>query len=94
MFRQQGKRVVVWGSGGKGICFLNTLEAPDVFKLVVDINPDRQGRYMPGSGQRIVPPQTLPEYRPDVVVLTNPLYEPEIRATVAELGLACEFLTI
>lgn len=93
-FRQQGKQVVVWGSGAKGICFLNTVGATDVFRTVVDINPDRQGRFMPGSAQPIVAPDWLAHHRPDVIVLTNPLYEDEIRTTVASMGLSCDFVVI
>jgi SAM-dependent methyltransferase len=93
-FRQQGKRAAVWGTGGKGICFLNAVGAEDVFVCAVDINPDRQERHIPGTGQRIISPAKLRDVRPDVVVITNPLYEPEIRAAVSELDLQCDFLTI
>ena len=41
--------------------------------------------------QRIVAPEFLTEYRPDTVVLTNPLYEKEIKQQVHELGLTCDF---
>jgi SAM-dependent methyltransferase len=93
-FRASGKQAAVWGTGGKGICFLNTVEAQDVFAWAVDINPDRQNRYVPGSGQPIVSPTQLRSLRPDAVVITNPLYESEIRNAVAELDLDCDFLTI
>jgi SAM-dependent methyltransferase len=87
----RGRRVVVWGSGGKGISFLNMLPTQDNIQYVVDINPDRQGRYIPGSAQKIVPPEFLVEYRPDAIILTNVLYEKEIKSQVAELGVTCEF---
>lgn len=92
--RAAGKRAAVWGTGGKGICFLNAIGAEDVFSWAVDINPDRQNRYVPGSGQPIVSPARLQTLRPDAVVITNPLYESEIRNAVAELHLKCDFLTI
>jgi SAM-dependent methyltransferase len=92
-FRRDRRRVVVWGSGGKGISFLNILPAGDVVEYVVDINPDRQQKYLPGSGQRIVPPEFLVDYRPDTIILTNPLYEQEIREQVDQLRIHCEFLT-
>ena len=68
--------------------------ADDVFAWAVDISPDRQNRYVPGSGQLIVSPQQLRTLRRDVVVITNPLYESEIRNAAARLDLNCEFLTI
>jgi SAM-dependent methyltransferase len=91
-FARDGKRVVVWGSGGKGISFLNTVSTCDTVEFVVDINPDRQGKYIPGSAQRIVDPSFLTEYRPDAIILTNVLYEKEIKRQVNDLGLTSEFL--
>jgi len=93
-FRTAKAKVAVWGTGGKGVCFLNTVGAADVLASAVDINPDRQNRYVPGSGQLIVGPARLRDLRPSVIVITNPLYESEIRSAVAELDLNCEFMTI
>jgi len=85
-----GQRVAVWGTGGKGIGFLNAMASAGIGR-VVDINPDRQDRFTPGSGHRIVGPESLIEYQPNVIILTNPLYADEIRDRVAELGLDCQF---
>jgi len=93
-YRAAGVKAAVWGTGGKGVCFLNTVGAEDVFAWAVDINPQRQGRHLPGSGQRIVGPAELAQLRPDVIVITNPLYENEIRQAVSELHLNGEFVTI
>jgi len=86
-----GQRVAVWGTGGKGIGFLNAMANAGIGR-VVDINPDRQGRFTPGSGHRIVGPESLIEYQPNVIILTNPLYADEIKDQVGELGLKCQFL--
>jgi len=91
-FRARDERVVVWGSGGKGISFLNSLPTADVISYVVDINPDRQQKHIPGTAQKIVPPEFLIDYRPDTVILTNPLYECEIRQQLQELGITVKFL--
>jgi hypothetical protein len=85
---------VVWGAGGRGINFLNLIEASGFIRHIVDINPDRRGGYVPGSGQLVVAPEFLQDYRPDLVLLTNPTYENEVRQQVAALGVSCEFLTI
>lgn len=86
-----GRRVILWGSGGKGITFLNVVPGADAIVAVADINPDRQGRYIPGTGQPIVAPGALPALEPDVAILTNALYEREIRAQAEGLGLRCAF---
>ncbi|UCC65345.1 MAG: methyltransferase domain-containing protein [Anaerolineae bacterium] len=81
------QRVVIWGAGSKGVTFLNGLETRDLICYAVDINPRKQGMYLAGSGQQIVPPEFLPEYQPDVVIVMNPIYEDEIRQRIAQLGL-------
>jgi len=90
--KRDGKRVVVWGAGSKGVTFLNTLKLPDQIKYVVDINPRKQGMFVAGTGQQIVPPEFLQTYRPDVVIVMNPIYRDEIRHILATLNVAAETL--
>jgi len=87
-----GRRALVWGAGGRGINFMNLVKASQSIPYVVDINPSRQGGYIPGSGQQVVAPAFLQEYRPDVIVLTNPTYAREVREQVVGMGLRCDFL--
>jgi ubiquinone/menaquinone biosynthesis C-methylase UbiE len=89
-----GRKAVIWGSGSKGITFLNMLETADGIEYAVDINPRKQGMYITGSGQRIVPPTFLAEYRPDAVIVMNPLYIDEIKTNVEEMGVEADFLTV
>jgi SAM-dependent methyltransferase len=89
-----GQRVVAWGAGAKGVSFLNMLKIRDQIEYIVDINPHKHGKYIAGTGQQIVSPGFLQEYRPDVVILMNPIYKREIQQTVKELGLTTEFMCI
>lgn len=85
-----GKRqnVVIWGGGSKAVAFLTTLGlGPETVKYVVDINPNKTGTYIAGTGQEIVAPQFLSEYLPDVVVIMNPIYRLEISRDLAAMGL-------
>ena len=91
-FNRAKARVVAWGSGGQGITFLNLVQANRRVAYVVDINPERQGKFVPGYGQRVVAPEFLHSYRPDVILITNPTYEAEIKQQVAALGLDCQFM--
>jgi SAM-dependent methyltransferase len=91
-FRRSNQRVVLWGTGGKGNTFLNTVEGADSIEYVAEINPAKQGKYMPGTGQEIVPPQFLAAYRPDKIIITNALYETEMKKQAAQLGVDAEFL--
>lgn len=88
-----GNRIVLWGAGAKGVTFLNVVPAGRTLQAVVDLNPRKQGMYVPGTGQAIVAPQELTRLRPDVVVLLNPLYKAEVQAGLDQMGLAAEVLT-
>jgi SAM-dependent methyltransferase len=90
---KSGKRAIAWGAGGRGINFLNLVQASRSIPYIVDINPSRQGGYVPGTGQQVVAPNFLQEYRPDVVVVTNPTYVKEVRQDVEKMGLHCDFLS-
>ena len=80
-----GKKTVVWGTGSKGVTFLNLLKTQDAIEYAVDVNPRKQGMYVAGSGQQIVPPEFLRQYQPDLVIVMNPIYEQEIRQAIANL---------
>jgi SAM-dependent methyltransferase len=86
------KRAVLWGAGAKGVSFFNMLGITDQIRYVVDINPRKQGKYVPGTGQQIVAPEFLREYRPEVLILANTVYKSEIQKTVKALGINPEFM--
>jgi SAM-dependent methyltransferase len=86
------RKVVAWGAAGRGITFLNLADIDRSICYIVEINPARQGKFIPGSGAQVVPPESLLEYRPDVIVLTNATYADEIKRQVGTMGLHCEFL--
>jgi SAM-dependent methyltransferase len=90
----RGKRVVLWGSGSKGVAFLTTLGITNEIEYVVDINPYRQGKFMPGTGHPIVAPQFLVDYRPDYVIIMNAVYTREIGDNLRKLGLSPELLPV
>jgi SAM-dependent methyltransferase len=87
------RRPVVWGSGSKGVAFLTATRDSPV-EVVVDINPHKHGMYMAGTGQRIVPPEHLRTYRPDLVIAMNPIYLEEIGSKLGELGLETELRAV
>jgi SAM-dependent methyltransferase len=89
-WRAAGKRVAIWGSGSKGVSFLGSVPNADHVSYAVDINPYRSGHFMPASGHEIVAPARLKEIKPDVVIVMNAVYVPEIKRNLAELGLSPE----
>jgi hypothetical protein len=93
--RAAGGRPVVWGGGSKAVAFLGALDLNEgVVEQVVDINPHKAGHYLPGTGQEVVLPEALVATPPSLVVVMNPIYLDEIRAQLAELGLAPELLAV
>jgi SAM-dependent methyltransferase len=93
-FRRTGKRTVVWGAGAKAVSFLNMLKLEDAVHCAVDINPHKEGRHLPGTGQRIVAPGYLRTFKPEVVVLMNPIYRAEVEGKLRELGVEAELLGV
>ena len=90
----QGKRVVVWGSGSKCLAFLTTLNAADKIQYVVDINPYRHGKFIPGVGKEIMSPEFLREYKPDQVIVMNPIYCNEIQQMLDDMEITTEAIPV
>jgi len=90
--RADGRRAVIWGGGSKGVAFLTTLGIADEVEYVVDVNPYKQGMFMPGTGHEVVGPEFLREYRPDLVIAMNPIYLGEIGESIAALGVDAELV--
>lgn len=93
----RGGKAVIWGAGSKGVSFLTNLRqwgAGDLVRYAVDINPYKTGKFMAGTGQQIVAPEFLTDYRPDLVVAMNSIYLGEIRAKLDELGIQPELIGV
>ncbi|HNZ11084.1 MAG TPA: SAM-dependent methyltransferase, partial [Smithellaceae bacterium] len=67
---RQGKTVAAYGAAAKGNTLLNYAGVrPDLLPYVVDKNPNKQGKYLPGSRIPIVSEDHLRKQRPDYVVI-------------------------
>jgi len=93
-FRQSQLKIVIWGGGSKGVSFLNTLDVGDWVEYVVDVSPYKHGRYVPGTGQRVIPPGFLRTYLPDIVIVMNPVYLKEIRQMIDGLCITPEIIPV
>lgn len=92
--RREGKKVVVWGSGSKCVAFLTTLDTIDKIQYVVDINPHRHGKFIPGVGKQIMSPEFLKAYRPDWVIVMNEIYCDEIQSMLDEMGVETKLIPL
>jgi SAM-dependent methyltransferase len=68
--KRQGKTVAAYGAAAKGNTLMNYAGIrPDLISFVVDRNPAKQGKYMPGSRIPILPPSALAASAPDYVLI-------------------------
>jgi SAM-dependent methyltransferase len=68
--RARGWRLAAYGAAAKGAILLHAAGiGPDLLDYVVDRNPRKQGRFMPGCPVPIVPPERLLADMPDAVLL-------------------------
>ncbi len=92
--KDDNKKVVVWGGGSKSVGFLTHFNELGVIEHVVDINPHMQGNFIPGIGIQYKTPDFLKEYKPDVVIIMNGVYEKEIGKTLSDMDLHPELISL
>ena len=89
-----GKKAIVWGMGSKGITFLNLVDKNGFIEFGVDINPRKEGKFISSTGQNIVAPEFLKEYKPDVVFVMNMVYMDEIRSKLEQLNVSPKLIGV
>lgn len=85
-----GRRFAVWGAGSKGTTFLNAVPGARQAVAVIDINPRKHGRHVPGTGHPVASPEQLRETPVDDVLLMNANYEREVAEELGRLGVRAE----
>lgn len=88
--RKSGKSVAAYGAAAKGNTLLNycSLGTKEI-NYVVDKNPEKQNKYLPGSHLPIYPPSRIFETKPDYVLILPWNLADEIAAemkTIREWG--------
>ncbi len=87
--KQAGKRIAGYGAPGKGNTLLNYCGIrEDFIDYVVDRNPFKHGKYLPGSHIPVYPPDRIAETKPDYVLILPWNLTDEI---VAQLGYVREW---
>ncbi len=68
--RAEGNRIAGYGAAAKATVLLNYLDLPaGTLEFVVDRNPLKQGRWVPGCRVPVFSPSALQERRPDYLVI-------------------------
>ncbi len=82
--KRQGRTVVGYGAPGKGNTLLNYCGIRrDFLDYTVDLNPHKQGAFLPGTRIPVFHPDKIPETRPDYVLILPWNLEKEIRRQMA-----------
>jgi SAM-dependent methyltransferase len=68
--RREGKRIAAYGAPAKGNTLLNYCGiGTDLIEFTADLNPHKQGRFLPGSHIPIREPDAIRRERPDIVFI-------------------------
>jgi len=71
--------VALWGAGAKGVTFANIIDPKcKLLSCIVDLNPKKQGKYLPGTGHPIISYEGLVDHSIKNIILMNPNYRNEI----------------
>ncbi len=85
--KRQGKTVVAYGAAAKGNTLMNYVGIrPDLISFVVDRNPAKQGKYMPGSRIPILDEGKLQAAKPDYIIILPWNIAAEVRQQNACVG--------
>jgi len=87
-YEKEKSRFVIWGAGSKGVTFLNTMNISyRKIEYIIDINSRKHGKFIAGTGQKVVAPDFLKEHQPNVIIIMNPIYYSEIQQAIRDLGI-------
>jgi hypothetical protein len=77
--KAKGGRIAAYGAAAKGATLLNFIRPPEgVLDYVVDVNPHKQGKFLPGLLLPIRAPSALSAERPDYTLLLSWNFADEI----------------
>ncbi len=83
--KREAKRVIAYGAAAKGNTLLNFAGVKaDLIEAVIDLNPHKQGKYLPGSGIPVHGLDYLQTARPDYLLILPWNLMAEIRLQFAQ----------
>ncbi|MBL4907892.1 MAG: hypothetical protein JKX94_10615 [Sneathiella sp.] len=91
---ENNEKIAIWGSGSKCVSFFSAIGITKEISMVVDINPNRRGKYIPGIAIKIASPQELIDLNPDKIIIMNKIYETEIRQQLIEFKITADIMTL
>lgn len=94
-FVRANQDIIIWGAGAKGSTFLNLVD-PDRknIKAVIDINPEKQNKFIALSGHPVYGPDKLADLACDHIIVMNENYLAEIEQQIAGMNLHCNIISL
>jgi SAM-dependent methyltransferase len=86
----QTGRVALWGAGAKGVTLANLIDRESrLVAALIDLNPNKQGKFIPGSGHPIIDYREAANLDITQAILMNPNYYEEnlVLLNAAQLSL-------
>lgn len=91
----QGQKIALWGGGSKAVSFVTHLGEIEPVVAAIDINPEKSGSYLPGSGLPVIMPDQAAQEGISGIILMNPVYRAEVAAHLETLGMGhCPLIDI
>ena len=93
-FAEDDGPVVLWQGAAKTVGLLAAAGSIGHVDCAVDLAPERQGRFLPGSALAVRAPNTLQSLQPSHIVLMNPVYFNEVRAQLDQMNVKGKLCTM
>jgi len=90
----QEKKIAIWGTGSKGVMFLNLTDKNRNVQYCIDINPNKKGKFIPGTAHKIIQPGFLKVSPSDVIFIMNEIYRQEIQETLKSMNNPAEIYIV
>ena len=86
-------KIALWGAGAKGATFANLIDQEgDLLDCVIDLNPKKQGCYIPGTGHSIVAPSDILPRGIKYAILMNTNYRQENLELLKQANISIELI--
>ncbi len=81
-----GKSIIGYGASAKATVLLNFLDIDaDIIPAIADSNPIKIGKFIPGTGIKVVAPDKIIEYNPNIVIIFSWNIKHEIMRFLKEI---------
>lgn len=87
--------ISIWGAGAKGVTFCNLIDPEQkFFKFVIDLNPKKHGKFIPGTGHKIINFEDIPSLKITKVIVMNSNYYRENSELLKKSNIKIELLNM